>query len=202
MVDYQKNENCDICMSRLDYINCVCCSNKICVECITKLESLIYHYQYITYDCCVCKKNNSLNIKDITDIIDLQNIINDLSNKYLDLQLETQKDEEVYLSIPVVLYYPPVISNNDFTYCGTNIILHKTFTDNNYVCIETLGECSTFSYEYLISRHHQQSEYELQHNENFYYITTLQDIHSRLNITLIDKSDFAELVEHKILRLS
>ena len=58
--DGDQNELCDICMGRLDYIKCKYCSNKICVACITKLESLEYHYKYFTYDCCVCKKNNSL----------------------------------------------------------------------------------------------------------------------------------------------
>jgi hypothetical protein len=190
---------CDICMGRLDYIKCKYCSNKICVACITKLETLAYHYKYFTYDCCVCKKNNSLSVKDINDITDLQNIINDLSNKYLDINAEL--DDDLYISAPVVLYYPPVLTNNDFIYCGTNIILHRTLSNNHFVCLETLGATTHFSYDNVISRHHQQNDYELQPNKDFYYITSLQDINSRLNITLITKTDFQDLIDEKVIQL-
>ena len=197
--DGDQNELCDICMGRLDYIKCKYCSNKICVACITKLESLEYHYKYFTYDCCVCKKNNSLKVKDINDITDLQNIINDLSNLYRDTLSDLNDD--IYMSTPVVLYYPPVVSNNDFIYCGTNIILHQTNSDNGFRALETLGQAPHISYDYVLSLHHQHSDYDLEPHKNFYYITTLQEPDTRMTITLIDKHDFNELLQHKLLRL-
>jgi len=176
------------------------------VGCITQLESLVYNnasdasnYKYINYDCCVCKKNNSLNVKDITDTIDLQNMVNDLTNKYNEVLLEVEDD--IFMSVPVVLYYPPVMSNNDFIYCGTNIILHQTNSDNGFRALESLGQTSHFSYEYVLSLHHQHTNYDLEPHKNYYYITNLQHADTRITITLIDNDDFNELIEHRILRL-
>lgn len=190
---------CDICMSRLDYIKCKYCSNKICVGCITQLESLVYNYKQINYDCCVCKKNNSLSIRDITDTIDLQYIVNDLTNRYNELLLEAQDD--IFMSVPVVLYYPPVISNNDFIYCGTNIILHQTNSNNGFRVLESLGQSPFVSYERVLSLHHQHIDYELEPNKNYYYITNLQHADTRISITLIDNHDLNELIEYRMLRL-
>jgi hypothetical protein len=152
----------------------------------------------VTYQCCVCKGHNTLTVDNITVVGDLQNMINDLSSKYLDTIAELEDD--LLVSSPVILHYPPVLTTNDVTYCGANIILHQTHS-NYFKCLEIIGGTSP-NIGNLVDAHAQLMLYDIDFNPDFYYVTNIYNAaHSRLQLTLLPNVDFLTLVWDKMLRI-
>ena len=174
---------CNICFNSFSktinkkLIKCDKCSFMCCMNCISKLDNLELHYDKISYNCCVCRENNYIRIKDIKDI----NVVKSLYQKQTIKLSEIQNDPVVLTSI-VLIYNAPVISNDKVNYYNNTIIALRTYQDNNSISIELYDRFNETDFNHRIRQFNENNisvkdhfiystndfDYTLLKNTNFY----------------------------------
>lgn len=177
---------CNVCFKNYKKLNKCCkCSFMICDICITKLSVLSFSSDTIQYNCCVCKYNNFLKLKDIKQIKVLKLLY---SRQHNIIQLH--QEDPVSISSIILIYNAPVISNNNVSYFGSNIIALKTQYDNHYNTIELYDKIHPLiaSYNLNYFSYIPQVDYHFLYSSTEYNFTLLpnKDFYKLINDTLID----------------
>ena len=181
---------CNICFNSFSktlnkkLIKCDKCSFCCCISCISKLDNLELHYDKISYNCCVCRENNYIRIKDIKDI----NVVKSLYQKQTIKLLEIQNDPVVLSSI-VLIYNAPVLTNK-VSYYKNAIIALRTYQDNNTVSLELCDRYNEFDFNYKITKF---NENNISVKDHFIYST------DDFDFTLLKHSDFYELCSNGVI---
>lgn len=173
---------CNICFKSFKKLNkCEKCSFSCCDRCISKLNNIDLNYEDINYECCVCKTNNKLMLKEIKDINCLRNLYQKQSCRVLQLD-----NEIVLLQQIILIYNAPVITNTNITYYKNAIIGIKTQQDNNTISLELYDNvCGDAEQKIRMF-----NENELIVENNFIYSTNEYDY------TLLKNTDFYELINN------
>ena len=182
---------CNICFNSFSktinkkLIKCDKCSFMCCISCISNLNNLELHYDKISYNCCVCRENNYIKIKDIKDI----NIVKSLYQKQTIKLSEIQNDPVVLCSI-VLFYNAPVISNDKVNYYNNTIIALRTYQDNNSISLELYDRFNQIDFNHRLR---QFNENNIQLKNYFIYST------DDFDFTLLKHSDFYELCSNGVI---
>ena len=177
---------CNICYNNpKKLIKCDKCSFMCCMNCISKLNNLELWYDKVWYDCCVCKENNYIYIKDIKDINTVKSLYQKQTIKLLELQ-----NDPIILSNIILIYNVPVLTNKNVKYYNNTIIATRTYQENNTVSIELYNSIIDQDADYRIRKF---NENEIQVKDHFIYSTDNYDY------TLLKNADFYQLCSNGVI---